>query len=101
MTVTLGFLDQSNFRVRPVEPPEPVFVRDMPQPRPADHAPHLGAGDLMAWLDPIRPGGARYAAVRRPTGRILTVEAFTVCSATNVAPIRFRPGIHGDRSAVA
>jgi len=101
MTVSLGFLHETRFNIRAVDPPQPVFIRDMPQPRPADHTPHTGGAELMAWLDPIFPMGRRYAAIRRPSGRIVTVEAFTVCDATNLAPIRLRPGIHGEARASA
>jgi hypothetical protein len=99
--ITLSALGQIAFTVEAADS-EAVFIRDMPASRPASQAPHIGLATLEAWLNPILPGGTRYAVVRLPSGRSTQVAACHVCAADRVASIRLRPGIHGTpRSAVA
>ena len=66
----------------------PVFVTgaiDAGAAAPAGHA------RLVAWLDPVDPGGARRARVRLPGGPIVEVAADAVCDADNIARARIVP----------
>ena len=66
----------------------PVFVTeaiDTGAAAPAGHA------RLVAWLDPVDPGGARRARVRLPGGPIVEVAADAVCDADNIARARIAP----------
>lgn len=79
---------------------EPVFVAEQPRPSSDPRTtPHLGHALLVAWLDPLCPGHAPHAMVRRPDGRLLQVDASTVFPAENLADRRLGPARTERRTA--
>lgn len=79
---------------------ECVFVAEQPaRSSDARATPHTGVVLLVAWLDPVRPGDAAHAMVRRSDGRLLQVDASTIYGAENVAARRLGPASTARRTA--
>jgi hypothetical protein len=65
-----------------------VFVADMPRATNGRGTPHTGHAVLVAWLEPLNPGGEPLATVRLPNGAMLPVRASAICDAATIAARR-------------